>query len=141
MDAKTDDYPETTSGAAAKPATPVKRARPWKRYLMVSLLVAVIATLGGREAYIRYIFVYEYDARVAGTLITISSRVAGWVTKIPVSEGDAVEKGRTLIAIDDRDSALMVKQYQAQHRALKTVLSYVVPHSQAKCPIDTFFPG
>ena len=30
---------------------------------------------------------------------------------------------------------------QAQHRALKTVLSYVVPHSQAKCPIDTFFPG
>ena len=124
MDAKTDDYPETSSGAAqipttGEPATPTKRARPWKRYLLVSLLAAFIAALGGREAYIRYIFVYEYDARVAGTLITISSRVAGWVTKVPVSEGDEVAKGQTLISIDDRDSALMVRQFQAQHRALK----------------------
>lgn len=119
MDAKTDDYPETESSVALKPATPIKRAPPWKRYVIVGLLVAIIATLGGREAYIRYIFVYEYDARVAGTLITISSRVAGWVTKMPVSEGDSVTKNQTLIAIDDRDSALMLRQFQAQHRAVK----------------------
>jgi len=124
LDAKTDDYPETSSGAPGnsapgRPATPVKRARPWKRNLLIGLLVAVIAALGGREAYIRYIFVYEYDARIAGTLITISSRVAGWVTKIPVSEGDTVTKNQTLISIDDRDSVLMVGQYQAQHRALQ----------------------
>jgi membrane fusion protein (multidrug efflux system) len=74
--------------------------------------------LGGREAYIRYIFVYEYDARVAGTLITISSRVAGWVTEFPVAEGDALKKGETLIKIDDRDSKLIIRQYQAQQRAL-----------------------
>lgn len=80
--------------------------------------MAFILGLGGREAYIRYIFVYEYDARVAGTLITISSRVAGWVTEFPVAEGDALKKGETLIKIDDRDSKLIIRQYQAQQRAL-----------------------
>ena len=118
MDAKTNDSPEITSGAAEATATSTKSARPWKRYLVVGLLVAFILGLGGREAYIRYIFVYEYDARVAGTLITISSRVAGWVTEFPVAEGDALKKGETLIKIDDRDSKLIIRQYQAQQRAL-----------------------
>lgn len=99
--------------------TPVKFARPWKRYLVVGLLVVLIALLGGREAYIRYIFVYEYDARVAGTLITISSRLAGWVTEFPVIEGDIINKGQTLIKIDDRDSKLIIRQYEAQRRALE----------------------
>jgi membrane fusion protein (multidrug efflux system) len=118
MDTKTSDSRGITAGAAEAPATPIKSARPWTRYLIVTLLVAFILGLGGREAYIRYIFVYEYDARVAGTLITISSRVAGWVTELPVAEGDTLKKGDTVVKIDDRDSKLIIRQLKAQQRAL-----------------------
>ncbi len=118
MDTKTNNSPEITSDAVEAPTTPKKSVRPWKRDLVVSLLVVFILGLGGREAYIRYIFVYEYDARIAGTIITISSRVAGRVTEFPVAEGDTLKKGDIVIKIDDRDSKLIIRQYQAQQRTL-----------------------
>ena len=39
-------------------------------------------------------------------MITISSRVSGWVTELPVTEGDDVKKGQLLARVDDRDAVL-----------------------------------
>ena len=34
------------------------------------------------------------DARIDGEVVTISSRVSGWITELPVIEGDVVKKGQ-----------------------------------------------
>jgi membrane fusion protein (multidrug efflux system) len=62
----------------------------------------------------RLTHVFEYDARISGDLITISSRVAGWITKITVQEGEAVEKDQVLFQIDDRESALKLSEFDAR---------------------------
>ena len=58
--------------------------------------------LAGFEVYDRVTHVSETDARIAGHLVTISSRVSGWVTKISVEEGDDVSVNQVLATIDER---------------------------------------
>ncbi len=48
--------------------------------------------------------VSEDDARVAGEVITIASRLDGWLVARPVIEGDLVKRGQVLAQIDDRDA-------------------------------------
>ena len=95
-------------------AEPKSRARNWIRYVIVSVILVVGGVWGAKEVQQRFTHVYEYDARIAGSLITVSSRVAGWVTKINVAEGDEVAKGQVVFAIDSRNSELFVDQLVAQ---------------------------
>jgi membrane fusion protein (multidrug efflux system) len=44
--------------------------------------------------------------------------VAGWVTKLPVTEGQLVDGDQMLIKVDDRESNLLIKQLQAQKEAI-----------------------
>ena len=82
------------------------------------MVVIVGGIFAFREVHQRIIYVYEYDARIAGDMVTVSSRVAGWVTKLPVSEGQLVDGDQMLIKIDDRESNLLIKQLQAQKDAI-----------------------
>ena len=75
-------------------------------------LLALLFGLG--ELRYRSTHVVEHDARITAELITISSRVAGWVTALPAKEGDRVEQSQVLFVIDDRQSRLRVAQWQAQ---------------------------
>ena len=45
-------------------------------------------------------FVYAEDSRIQADLVTVSSRVAGWVTALDVTEGSPVSKGQVLLSID-----------------------------------------
>lgn len=54
------------------------------------------------------------DARVDGEVITLSSRVGGWVTAMPVIEGDAIQAGQALVQIDDRETRLKRSTLAAQ---------------------------
>ena len=52
---------------------------------IVALIILIVGGIwGGLEVHDRLTHVFEYDARISGDLITISSRVAGWVTKVAV---------------------------------------------------------
>jgi len=112
---------ETTTEAPEEGTKPAERkgVSPGVRYTLVAALVLVLIALGVREGYQRFVYVYEYDARVAGTLITVSSRVAGWVTEVGVKEGDEIKSGRVLMRIDARESQLLIAQYEAQLRAMQ----------------------
>ncbi len=80
-------------------------------------LLALIAgglAWGGMEAYERFTHVQEIDARIDADLITVSSRVAGWVTQVAVSEGDEIAGKAVLVTIDSRESKLVIKQLEAQ---------------------------
>jgi len=69
--------------------------------------------------YGRYTNVVVYDARIKADMIMISSRIDGWVTDVPVSEGDVLKTGQPLIMIDNRDSELRIREIDAQRKSLQ----------------------
>jgi len=90
----------TASSDAAK--QPYAKRKAW---MLIAAAVALLAW-GGHWVYQRSIHVYIDDARIDGEVVTVSSRVTGWITDLPVIEGDVVKKGQLLVRIDERDSAL-----------------------------------
>ena len=81
---------------------------------LVGAIVLIAVFFGGREIYQRVNYVYAYDSRIDADLITVSSRVAGWVTSLEVTEGSKVEDGEVLLGIDDRESRLRLSELEAQ---------------------------
>ncbi len=69
-------------------------------------------------AYKRYTNVYIDDARITADVISVSSRVSGWVTKLHVSEGDRIKAGATLVSIDTRDAKLQLSELDSRLRAI-----------------------
>lgn len=87
-----------------------------------TLLVAAVAVgVAGLMYWVygRYTNVVVYDARIKADMVMISSRIDGWVTKIPVSEGSQVNVAEPLIIIDGRESALRLREIDAQHKSLQ----------------------
>ena len=76
-----------------------------KTWLLIAAALTLLAW-GGHWVYQRSIHVYIDDARIDGEVVTVSSRVTGWITELPVIEGDVVKKGQLLVRVDERDSAL-----------------------------------
>jgi len=113
------DTPKASDDEEQSPETkrPARR-RFGVRYLIIGLVVIIGGIFAFREVHQRLIYVYEYDARIAGDMVTVSSRVAGWVTKLPVSEGELIAGDQMLVKIDDRESRLLIKQLQAQKDAI-----------------------
>ena len=81
---------------------------------LIGIAVTAALILGGREIYNRINFVYAYDSRIDADLIIVSSRVAGWVTSLEVTEGSKISKGNVLAAIDSRESKLSLSELEAQ---------------------------
>jgi membrane fusion protein (multidrug efflux system) len=89
-----------------------------KRWLLVAAALLLI-TWGADWIYYRWTHVYLDDARIDGEVITISSRVSGWITELPVIEGDRVKKGQLLARIDGRDMVLQREVLVARLKALE----------------------
>jgi membrane fusion protein (multidrug efflux system) len=103
-----DSAPSTKAEPA--PAKEKKRGRVLGILFVILVIVAALLW-GGFQLFGRLNYVYEYDARVGGTLIIVSSRVSGWVTRRAVDQGSVIKKGQLLLQIDSRESALKVRHY------------------------------
>ncbi len=84
------------------------------RTFAVAAVLLFALAYGGRELYMRFTHVYEYDARVSADIVTVSSRSDGWVVEMPVREGMHVEAGQTIARIDDRVAKLRADALRAQ---------------------------
>ncbi len=104
---------------------------------MIRIVVA-IAVLAGAGIWgvqwvqFRAAHVFENDARITTDLIAISSRVEGWVTDVPVAQGDMLNKGELIAQIDDREARLKVSElesrlgeYTAENEALLAEIKLV----------------
>ncbi len=89
-----------------------------KLWLVAATALLLIAW-GAHWIYFRWTHVYLDDARIDGEVITISSRVSGWITELPVIEGDRVKKGQLLARIDDRDMVLQREVLVARLKAIE----------------------
>ena len=84
-----------------------------QRLVILILVVGGLALLA-REIHERLVYVDEIDARVSGDLVTVSSRVAGWLTQLDIEQGDQIKAGNILMRIDSRESQLLISQIMAQ---------------------------
>lgn len=100
---------------------PNGRGKLW----LVGAAALLLAGWGGHWLYQRWIHVYIDDARIDGEVIAISSRVSGWITELPVIEGDEVKKGQVLAQVDDRDSRLQREVLLAKLKALENQAAVV----------------
>ena len=101
-------------GAIAVPGRVGGRGLNGFRLPLIGLVLVAAVLFGGREIYNRVNFVYSDDSRIEADLITVSSRVAGWVTRLDVSEGSRISAGQVLLVIDSRESKLRVAELDAQ---------------------------
>src|SRR5262245_18728502 len=120
--------PDGDSRAAALAAT-LSRAKVW--FICAAGLLLLLG--GVHWVYNRWTHVHLDDARVDGAVVTISSRVAGWVTELPVIEGDVVKKAQLLVRIDARDSVLQREALAAKLKAIENQATVV--QSQT-CQVD-----
>lgn len=89
------------------------------KFWLLVVAALLLVTWGADWIYYRWTHVYLDDARVDGEVITISSRVSGWITELPVIEGDRVKKGQLLARIDDRDMVLQREVLVARLKAIE----------------------
>ena len=92
---------------------------------LVGLLALALLVWAGNWLFHRYTHLYIDDARIDGEVVTISSRVSGTVTALPVMEGDEVKKGQLLARVDDRDSVLQREVLRAKFEGIQGQMAVV----------------
>ncbi|MDX1376877.1 MAG: biotin/lipoyl-binding protein, partial [Burkholderiales bacterium] len=95
-----------------------RRRRPPLNLIMLGAAIVLALGFGAREVRQRMLFLHEEDARIRADMVTVASRVAGWVTRVAVHEGQAVAAGAVLVEVDRRDAALVLEELDAQRAAL-----------------------
>ncbi|MDN3568199.1 HlyD family secretion protein [Paeniroseomonas aquatica] len=108
-----DVGPSSGARAALRPPL-LRRLRP------LALAAVVLALLAGAGWTIhRFVtLVFVDDARVAADMITVSSRVPGWVAEVRVIAGDQAAAGSVLVRIDSREQALFLAELEARLASL-----------------------
>ncbi len=105
---------EKAGTATATDFTPGRGPRKALRLVVIGAILAAAVFFGGRETFNRINFVYTEDSRIEADLITVSSRVGGWVTAMEITEGSEISTGTVLLAIDSRESQLRVAELEAR---------------------------
>lgn len=82
--------------------------------LVAFAVVAAGTWLGVVEVRQRFTHVHETDARVAGDLVTLSSRVAGRLIEFAVEPGDRVIRDQVIARLDARVASLLLDQLEAR---------------------------
>ena len=108
------------SAPAAAPQAFVPRRAPGSRGKLVFVVVVALVLIGLTAWWLhqRLTRIYVDDARIDGEVVTIASRVSGWITELPVSEGDVVRRDALLVAIDDREARAQRKATTDHHAHL-----------------------
>ena len=112
--------PQAERSFAARPP-----ARFHWKYWALAIAGLVLLAWIVQWAYFRWTHIYIDDARIDGEVITLSSRVSGWVTELPVIESEVVKKGDLLFRIDDRDSRLQREVLVARLEAVEGQMAAV----------------
>ncbi len=97
------------------------RRKSWLLLITAFILLAWMA----HWAWLRWTHIYIDDARIDGEIITLSSRASGWITELPVIQGESVKQGDLLFKIDDRDAQLQREALVARLDAIDSQMAMV----------------
>jgi len=98
----------------APPLAPVRRKRKGLRLIIMAALLGAGWYFGEPWLINRWSHVNISDARIATSLVTVSSEVRGRVIAIPVIAGDSVAQGAPLVLIDPDQARLSVAGARAR---------------------------
>jgi membrane fusion protein (multidrug efflux system) len=93
-------------------------SQPLRRYALPTLMAGAVVGLGLWQ-YGRLDHVSETDARVMADMITVSSRVDGWIARRPVTDGQAIATGDELATIDQREAIQQRGELNARAEAIQ----------------------
>jgi membrane fusion protein, multidrug efflux system len=124
--------PEQATALPYQSAQATRRRRIARRARLLALVAAVGvgAAALGHWVHDRFTHVYIDDARISADVISISSRISGWVTELRVAEGDIVKTGEPLATIDDRDARLHLSELKARLLSLDAERERLVAQRQ-----------
>ena len=97
---KSADANAIEPAAAESDFTSEGTPRKTLRLAVILSILAAAVYFGGGEVINRINYVYTEDSRIEADLIIVSSRVAGWVTSLGVTEGSTISAGDVLAAAD-----------------------------------------
>ena len=84
------------------------------RYVVIAIVALAAIGWGYTEVSARLTHVYEYDARIATDLVTVSSKREGLMTSLKVEEGNFVRAGTVLAMLDSRIQELEAQAIEAR---------------------------
>ncbi|MFP6747840.1 MAG: HlyD family secretion protein [Alphaproteobacteria bacterium] len=114
-DTVANDEPGQTEGGLPSRSSGLRRGIG--RFLLMAAVLVGIAGLS-YWVYGRYTNVVIYDARIKADMVMISSRIDGWVTKVPASEGLTVARNDPLVMIDGRATVLLLREIDSQRKSV-----------------------
>jgi membrane fusion protein (multidrug efflux system) len=103
---------------SAAPAARARRRGPALNLILLAAALVAASVYGYREFRERVLYLHEEDARIRADMVTVASRVPGWVRRVLVAEGQAVGRAAVLLEIDSRDAELAVQELEAQREAV-----------------------
>jgi membrane fusion protein (multidrug efflux system) len=89
------------------------------KVILVLILVAGLVFWVGQWLHYRLTHVHVVDARVTTDMVSVASRLPGWVSQLQVMEGDQVEKGQVLAEVNSTAARLELDVLEAGRQALK----------------------
>lgn len=81
---------------------------PYKKPLLIIAFIAALAVVS-QWAYKRSHTVYLDDAHIASNIVSIASRVPGWIESFPIHGGQTVDQSTVLAQIDSRQTVLALR--------------------------------
>jgi len=93
---------------------------PRARLMLLGGVALTAMLVLGAWLYGRYTHVFVQDSRLSSTMVSVSSRAAGWIVNFPAKEGSTVNKGDLLVDIDARESTLMLAEMEAGLEAVRS---------------------
>ena len=96
-------------------------------HLLIPILFLAVGVVIGAKYGVEYwiytmTHVYTDDARIKGTMVSLSPEVSGLVRKVHVDEGSEVKRGMVLVEIDQADYLMQQAQAEAAYEAVRTQL-------------------
>ena len=117
---------EVPSKQGVKNNTEKVEPEPKKRSKVFLIILIVMIIIGGWFGISKYTHAQHHeetdDAQIEADIIPVIPRVSGYVEEVRVKDNQVVQKGDTLIIIDDRDYQIALQQAEA---ALATAKSNV----------------
>ena len=92
---------------------------PGRRRLLIFAGAGAVTIVLIAWIYLSWNHVTENDAYVMADMVTISSRVDGWIAERRVTDGDAVKKGDALLIIDLRRTRLELDELKSKEASLQ----------------------
>ena len=84
------------------------------RLSLFGVITLVLVGWAAHQIHASLLYVHETDARIAADMISVSSRVAGWLVERPVDAGSRVAKDELLVVVDGRDAETRLKELLAE---------------------------